>query len=746
MKIRRRILQSAIVVLASAMIYRLAAENSASSDGGINLSTSGCGIKLEVPDYLCRNTDDDQQVSSEYYEKWDLDHDPSPGDDDLKAVTITGTAGPYGGEMTLEIPEGGGGEKINYIFWKDGEKEDEQTELSWSVPANSSRMETLYIEGYENSDAPKDVKFKATMICFNEDGSSGSPKTATGETTVYEADLDVDSDSNQLATYTVGTDGEDRIEASEKSDGAWPKRPGKIIMVNDGFGDDIPDWADGFDSASNTTQDSVCGPPVTFIPIILERKGPFTDKCKVKFTYSASDPALVSTVPGVGSPTYNFLFTKPSGTHLRIWKKNNDGTMRDKLSVISDGDYVQDNVEIPWSKLSDGTVAHLWIEAVSPSGGVGDLNVKAEITEDNVKASDNLNVTAVKMTAEPIDKRPDSGFYPINPSGVVSGEPGKFEIEVLPSDFPDAEIRWIRAAGAGTVTPETGRSVRMDNALNSTIGMFAHVFGEYYNELPRFRVETYSEYHNVDVHAYVVSGIPVGSTTRVPADSGISLSAVISKLNESHKQLGVRYTLASVEYLDSSFDQYFNCTIAQGQTLVDRTTTSGGIEMYVVDDSFNSGTGNRDYAGVNYPDRGLIVKTSGYSADSVGLITAHEIGHEGGLEDIYYTKTDEGNTMTFGMYRAFETWNVQDWPASSNFASDPSYYTRMDGLFGMEPTTQNDLMRKQVMFGVAIGGNIDFASGRVRGVGGGYGSSDPLSIRDGKVGIMDFDKGLLIHH
>ncbi len=49
------------------------------------------------------------------------------------------------------------------------------------------------------------------------------------------------------------------------------------------------------------------------------------------------------------------------------------------------------------------------------------------------------------------------------------------------------------------------------------------------------------------------------------------------------------------------------------------------------------------------------------------------------------------------------------------------------------------------MHGVAVGDNLDFSFGRVRGVGGGY-SFDPLSIRDAEVGILNFDRAQLVHH
>ena len=111
------------ILLAFAMPLTLHAETSAGTDGGINLQTQNCGVYVTVAPHICRNVDDDQSPDSEQYEQWDIDNIPSDGEDDLKTITITGTAGPTGGTMTLEILAGG--DKINGIFWKDVSKEEQ---------------------------------------------------------------------------------------------------------------------------------------------------------------------------------------------------------------------------------------------------------------------------------------------------------------------------------------------------------------------------------------------------------------------------------------------------------------------------------------------------------------------------------------------------------------------------------------------------------------------------------------------
>ena len=193
------------VVIALPATFSIATESTTDSDSTDlnNPIAQSCGVTLSLPDYLVRNTDDDQEPTSECYEEWDRDNTPSPGEGDLKVVTITGTAGPLGGTMTLEIT--GGSSMINGTFWKDGEKNEQQGELSWDVNPNTSRSETMYIEGYDNSAEKDDVKMKATMTCPGGvvDGQAYLPAEdeTTDETTVYEVDLDVDSNNNNQFAF-----------------------------------------------------------------------------------------------------------------------------------------------------------------------------------------------------------------------------------------------------------------------------------------------------------------------------------------------------------------------------------------------------------------------------------------------------------------------------------------------------------------------------------------------------------------
>lgn len=751
----------AAVILALPVLHSFATETSTDSESTAlnNPIAQNCGISLSLPDFLVRNNDDDQNPSSGYYEQWDLDHCPSPGDDDLKTVTITGTAGPLGGTMTLEITEGGA--KINGIFWKDGEKNEHQNELSWQVSPNSSRTATLSIEGYEHSDVKGDVKMKAVMSCPGGEvgGQAYLPaeKETTGETTVYEADLDVDSNNNEGTTFSEGSKEEDVIEVSEKADGDWSKRPGKILMVNDGFGDDIPDWADGFISDVDNPDCYTCGPPITFIPMLLERKKPFTKDCKVKFTYSASDPSLVKSVDGRGFPNYDKHFTKPEGKLIRIWKKNNDGSNRIAGSVVHDGDYVPDNIEIEWIKLSDGDVANLWVEAVDPSGGLADISVEAEITENGATASDEVKFTAVKITCEPITCEPREGLAPYNPAGVVAGEDAIFKILVEPETYPDSEIKW-KSDMAAVVEMMNGNGIeryaryRHSQSTWGDGSMWAEIFGNYYAP-PKFSIQVFGAYTTVVANIFEVLD-PSNGTPYTVAD----LNNLISNLNEIYQQAGMRFVLGRNENISQYghgglYDYSIIDSFLEAETLCGYVVESGGIEIYIVTD-YADGDG-LNVRGPGVVTFGIICDKQNGDMVRMSKILAHEIGHSCGLEDIYAVDENEAGESDLVFDPRFKTkweWGSSDWPSDDASNTEPSYYKRLIPdydtamLFGNRldldayAMRHRGIVRRLMMHGTATfesNTELDIPLGKIYGVTGGlFGKS----FSYGKVGIIDMDR------
>ncbi|MBV9468093.1 MAG: hypothetical protein JOZ57_02475, partial [Abitibacteriaceae bacterium] len=173
-------------------------------------------------------------------------------------------------------------------------------------------------------------------------------------------------------------------------------KPGKILAVNDQDrdDDDIPGFADGFnlDGMAGTPDDISAG--VEFTRLVLEIPAPIDlDKAKIKFLYSASDPAGVTRVAGVGGgpPTYT-----PALGSLRIWTKNG-GTQRDKDSVVGGGDFVPSNVVLTPAQLgvtgATRTIT-LFVEGIQ----LGAKQIEVEVTPTGDAAQLNCK-DAVRVTA-----------------------------------------------------------------------------------------------------------------------------------------------------------------------------------------------------------------------------------------------------------------------------------------------------------------------------------------------------------
>lgn len=407
------------ILIAFPLTWVIATETSTDSDSSElnNPNPQSCGIYLTLPDYLCRNNDDDQDLTSEYYEQWDLDHVPSPGDDDLKVVTVTGTAGPTGGTMTLEITAGS--DKINDIFWKDSQKNEQEYQLSWEVEPNASRTETLYIEGYDHSAEKNDVKMKATMDCPAGTGSDGKEYSAasdesTAETTVYEVDLDVDSENDNAFDFAGFTDAEDKIETSDKEVDGFP-RPGKIAAPTshkNSDDDDLPDYADGFNlsGAEPLTEPATVAEDLKFIPVQIKLKEPFDPE---------SSTAIIEfppeSVPSIGEGLQVFGEGTESSPKLigvskggiRLWRKKPES--RTSGEHVPEGDLVPMGQEVNWSDLTeeggDSRISKLYLEYVdvTPFQLKGKKDIKVTIKDEDVQCEDK-----VKAMFAPVDTDVDS--------------------------------------------------------------------------------------------------------------------------------------------------------------------------------------------------------------------------------------------------------------------------------------------------------------------------------------------------
>ena len=392
-----------------------------------NLASKDYGLLLSVPTHLERNVDDDQQSTDTNYEKWDLDHYPSAGEDDVKEVTISAKAGPSGGTVTLTIegevesivsPLQVGGKEV--IYWTDTLKTGRYDKpnhrvITWNLPAegdsNGILNEALFIEGVKVTTSSKAIKFIAVLT------TGGKIVTKTGETGVFECDADVDSLNDHEFAFTGFDKSEDLIEKSElKISSTGPQKPGKFITntSNSNYDDDqITDYADGFglEEASGSNRSTI-SEDLKFIPLEIKLKKPYTTSARIKISYgSVSKPELSSEgleKHGDGSKRDPYAYTANKGG-LRIWNAKPNERSGGQKEVNEEGNFINTDEEYAWGVVcltsatsSDEDVvetAQLYVEYVEayPAQAHGKREITVTITEDDVTTTDKISVTLMPV-------------------------------------------------------------------------------------------------------------------------------------------------------------------------------------------------------------------------------------------------------------------------------------------------------------------------------------------------------------
>jgi len=168
-------------------------------------------------------------------------------------------------------------------------------------------------------------------------------------------ELHIDADNNGTPETNWAPD----RKPEERAARVDPKKPGKLIAVNDGDSDNdgIPDFADMRHASKFVKVEADLSKVMDAID---------WDTAVLRFEYSASDPAAVKTnTTRVGSLTVtNYV---PAPGHLRLWTK--DGSVqRNPASVANGGHYVPPGVNLPLTKLSPSPVNTLvfYAEGIRP--------------------------------------------------------------------------------------------------------------------------------------------------------------------------------------------------------------------------------------------------------------------------------------------------------------------------------------------------------------------------------------------
>jgi uncharacterized delta-60 repeat protein len=211
-------------------------------------------------------------------------------------------------------------------------------------------------------------------------------------------DLDVDSDNDNGFAPPARTDAEDQAE-DVANDAA---KPGKIIAVNDddGDGDFIPDFADGFNHFGETS-DRVSGE--LFVPLVLELPvGTDSTRAMVKFLYEGSDPAAVGR-EGQGTPQDPYRYAAAPGD-LRIWAAPGD-MPRSELPFYEGGNYIPPNVALGAMGLGFAAqrAVTFYVEAITPGVQIGDRRIKVVLDPDGDGPANFVAADAVRLTAVDVD-------------------------------------------------------------------------------------------------------------------------------------------------------------------------------------------------------------------------------------------------------------------------------------------------------------------------------------------------------
>ncbi len=291
--------------------------------------------------------------------------------------------------------------------------------------------------------------------------------------------VDIDVDANNDGSVTRRDD-QNFLEAAGS---------GVIIKVNNGDTDfdGVPDWADGFNANGSViladADDSLTkNDAFSEIILTLGRSFDFT-KAVIDLIYDASDPAKVippTTPPLPALPTGYLLpsigFPDFDGD-LRIWTKP-ASAIRNGASVKAGGDFLAPGqyTAAELMTLLDFSVASrsktFYIEAVRPSGALGDQRISVKVDPDGPAGPKafNLNPSGDQIVATLLEM----AF--IDTVGTLDKMP-VYEDALMVSQLVTTQQLPIRAAtayGTTTTDPDNFR-IEIDNAAATSASIIATV-------------------------------------------------------------------------------------------------------------------------------------------------------------------------------------------------------------------------------------------------------------------------------
>lgn len=218
-----------------------------------------------------------------------------------------------------------------------------------------------------------------------------------------DVDLDIDSDNNNIFNLPDRSFNEDVMEDD-------PCQPGRIVVNNndDNDGDQVPDFADGFNlDGIWGNEDDLC-PSQQFVPLTVEIATYIDlEQAQIRITYDESIPADTSILRGEPNE-----YIPAPGT-LRIWAQPGD-MQRNSEHIRRGGDFVIPSVYNPAQLgFTNSNRAVTWyVEGIQTSWTLADQEIIVEVDPDGPGpagyAGDVVRLTIIDMQF--VTQGPDGGM------------------------------------------------------------------------------------------------------------------------------------------------------------------------------------------------------------------------------------------------------------------------------------------------------------------------------------------------
>lgn len=210
-------------------------------------------------------------------------------------------------------------------------------------------------------------------------------------------DLDIDSDNNNMFSEPDRSlDEEEREEVS---------KPGRVVVMNDddNDGDQVPDFADGFNLDSVWDNDDDINPTQQFVPLLVEISSEIDlEQARIRVTYDASNPA--DTVIVQEEP----LVYEPAPGALRIWAQPGD-MERNPEQIADGGDFVAPSEYSPeqLGLTNRNRMVTWYVEGIQTSRNLADQEIIIEVDAKKGMSKDVVRVTVIDFQFK--TQGPDGG-------------------------------------------------------------------------------------------------------------------------------------------------------------------------------------------------------------------------------------------------------------------------------------------------------------------------------------------------